>query len=78
MICFAASAFASPMVGFFNNEVVEVNASTYYIYPVVHQVTQPWVMWLLWGFATIAFFELVLGIIEIIKELNEVNAENWL
>lgn len=77
-MAFTASAFASPMVGMFTNEIVEVDANTSIVVPIVSSVTQPWVMWLLWGMATIAFIVFVWGILELFKELNEVDGDNWI
>ena len=59
------AAIASPVVGFFSQETIPVKNITintthidYYIQPIVHQATQPWVAWLLYGLALVAFLQI--------------------
>lgn len=58
-LCYAAMAFASPFAAFISSELLPTNttpgAVEYTMFPVVWQVTQPWVAWLLWGLALCSF-----------------------
>lgn len=66
--CFGASAYAAPMVGYFNYELVSTTCTTtgittQNVLPVVSLVNQPWVTYLLWGFAMLAFLNIFRGMI---------------
>lgn len=68
MACFGAAAYAAPMVGYFNYEIIEVSCettgtSTANVLPVVSLVTQPWVAWFLYGFAILCLAGIFRGFI---------------
>jgi hypothetical protein len=69
---FSAAAFTAPLVGYFSYFVVNATQSSYEFVPYVHLATQPWVMWFLWGLATISFFIMVWGILIYFIDLKEV------
>lgn len=66
---FLVSAYSAPMVGFVNYETATVNG-TYNIIPYVSFVGQPWMMYLLYGFALIAFLNIWRGVLYSLKTIR--------
>lgn len=72
---FLASAYSAPMVGFINYETATVNG-TYNVIPYVSFVGQPWMMYLLYGFALIAFLNIWRGVLYSLKMIRERSMED--
>lgn len=69
-MCFLASAYAAPTVGFFSYDTV-VSGTTLNVVPYVQFVNQPWVMWLLYGFALIAMLNVWRGVLYQLQQIRE-------
>lgn len=74
-MCFLVSAYSSPMVGFFNYETVTIN-ETFSIIPYVNFIGQPWMMFLLYGFALIAFLNIWRGVLYSLQRIRLRKMEN--
>lgn len=74
----SVAAFAAPVTGFYSYVTNSTANASSQATPVVWLVMQPWMMWLVWGMATISFILFVFGILILFRDRKERNEMDWL
>lgn len=62
------SAYAAPVTGFYSYVTNSTTNATAQATPVVWLVMQPWMSWLLWGMAVVAFLLFSFGVLILFRE----------
>lgn len=72
-----ASAYAAPVTGFYSYVSNTTSDATSQATPTIWLVAQPWMSWLCWGLALIAFLMFVFGILLLFREKAEEEEMHW-
>ncbi len=71
------SAYAAPVTGFYSYATNASANATATVTPVIWLIMQPFMSWLLWGMATVAFLLFVFGVLILFREKAVADDMYW-